>query len=326
MRFADLVDDTNALCTNVYGLARSLLAVCTLTALVSHTPSELFFHFPGYMESTHPGTLSEFSLFYLLKDHILVAQGLSIAVLLAVLVGWRPRITGLLHWYVAVSFAASCMVVQGGDHVVANMTFILLPLTLLDGRRFHWDRPDASATWDESTTWGLFKTNLAQSCFLVAAIQVAVIYFFAGVGKLSVTEWANGTAFYYWFTHPVFGAPDWLRLVVEPLLSTRPVVVAVTWGTILFEVILAMGLLAKDRFKPYMLALGLFFHFGIVLVHGLFSFFFAMAGALIVYLVKPSLHIRFDRVLDAVGIASLARRLRRRLAAPAPSKAPATTQ
>jgi antimicrobial peptide system SdpB family protein len=313
MNRTSLTRDTGIPCTNVYGLARSLIACCTLFAFVGHDMTELFFHYPGYTDAQHSGGFSRFSLYYLLGDHVVVAQFFSIAVLLAVVAGWRPRVTGVLHWYVSASFAASCLVVQGGDHVVANLTLILLPVTLLDGRRWHWAAPD------ETETWSAWKHAVVRSCFTVAALQVAVVYFFAGVAKMNVSEWSNGTAFYYWFTHPVFGAPTWFRTVLEPLLVYRPVVLAITWGTMVFEVFMAAGLLAKERFKPWMLGLGLLFHFGIVIVHGLFSFFFAMAGALVVYLVAPTLHLRVDRLLEAAPVRAIAVRLPRFRWAPAGS-------
>jgi len=210
----------------------------------------------------------------------------------------RPRITGVFHWYVSASFAASCLVVQGGDHVVANLTLILLPVTLLDNRTWHWAAPK------EHVKFGVWKKSIVQSCFTVAALQVAVVYFFSGTAKINATEWANGTAFYYWFTHPVFGAPTWLRTVFESFLVYRPVVIFITWGVIIFEVFMATGLLAKDRFKPWMLVLGLTLHFGIVIVHGLLSFFFAMAGALTIYLVTPTTHICFSCIAEKISVGS----------------------
>lgn len=293
MKIERLVETTNVPWTNIYGLARTLLALCTLTAFIGHTPQELFFHFSdSHTQAIHENTLGKYSIYYLLRDHIAVAQWGSILVLVTVIIGWRPRITGLLHWYVSYSFAASCLVVQGGDHITANLTLILLPVTLLDNRKFHWQKPHESDP-SPARAW---KENIAHSCFIVARIQVAVVYFFAGVSKLDVPEWLNGTAFYYWFTHPVFGAPNWLRGLLEPLLSFRPVVMTATWGPILLEVLLAAGLVAKEKFKFLLLVLGLLFHAAIALIHGLFAFFLAMSGALLVFLVRPTYHIRFDRI------------------------------
>jgi len=281
--------DTGSPWTNLCGLARTLLALCTLTALLGHSAEELFFHLPNQAELMHDSPIGQFSLFYLLRDYPDLAVWIAIGILLVVILGWRPRYTGVCHWYVAASFAASCLLVQGGDQVVANLTLLLLPVTLLDDRKNHWHRPEESSSASEND----YRKLVANSCFIVARIQVAVIYFFAGVSKLNVTEWANGTALYYWALHPIFGAPDWLRVLIEPILVLSAPVLFLTWGAILFEVLLAACLLAKEKYKPIMLVLGVLFHFGIWLIHGLFAFMLAMIGALLLYLVKPSMHINF---------------------------------
>ncbi len=59
---------------------------------------------------------------------------------------------------------------------------------------------------------------------------------------------------------------------------------AVTWGVILLDLLLFITVAIDRRWWPPLLVLGLAFHSGIVLVHGLVSFFFAMAGALLLYL------------------------------------------
>lgn len=303
-----LVKNTSEPWTNVYGLARTFLALCTLTAFIGHTPEELFFHYPGseYTRAMHEGTIGRYSLYYLLRDHALLAKWGSIAVLGIVVLGWRPRVTGILHWYISYSFAASCLIVQGGDHVVANLTLILLPVTLLDGRRFHWQEPQDTKS---SSFAGTVQKDIARLCFVIAGIQVAIIYFSSGVSKLDVAEWANGTAFYYWFTHPVFGAPNWLRTVIGPLLSYRVFVVTATWGAIILEIFLASGLVAKEKFKPWMLALGILFHAAIAAIHGLFTFFLAMFGALILFLVDPTYHIRFSNTPRVFGIPKVLRKV-----------------
>lgn len=78
--------------------------------------------------------------------------------------------------------------------------------------------------------------------------------------------------------------PDWLEAVVLPALAQPAVVMALTWGAILLEVSLAMGLFIKEEYRPWLFRAGLAFHTAILFVHGLFSFFFPMAAALILYL------------------------------------------
>lgn len=267
--------------TNVYGVARSLLAFGTLSALLAD-PVDVLFRPLGMEVREVPNAVGalDWSLFSLLAgDRLWLAELIAVAVLLAVISGWRPRITGVLHWWVTASFAASAVIVEGGDQVAAVLTLLLLPVTLTDPRRWHWQAAPAI-----TRTSGKVAALVALSCLLVIRLQVAVIYFVSATAKLSVPQWANGTALYYWFTHPVFGFPEAVQPLVVPLLANPWVVTLATWGVLAFEAVLFAGLFMDRRWRPALLKLGLLFHFGIVLVHGLFSFFFAMAAALVLYL------------------------------------------
>lgn len=81
-------------------------------------------------------------------------------------------------------------------------------------------------------------------------------------------------------------ADDWLKNLLLPFFQTSWGVVLITWGTIIFEVLLFTAIVMKkdDKRRHYLLVAGLLFHFSIILVHGLVSFFFSTAAALILYL------------------------------------------
>lgn len=159
---------------------------------------------------------------------------------------------------------------------------------------------------------------ISGSSLLMVRLQVAVVYFHAAIGKLSVPEWANGTATYYWFLQSMFGAPDWLRPIVVPLVTNPATVIVLTWGAMLTEIALFTTLVVEKRFRRYFLYLGLAFHFAIFLVHGLFNFFLAMAAALILYLrpVEEECSIpdpnrirrRFDDLIEPMRATHMARR------------------
>lgn len=270
--------------SNVYGLARSLLAFGTLLTLLFNDADLLFR--PAGGEANGPmgrHGLFEGSLFFLVPpEYLEVARWFAILILLLVVSGWRPRVTGILHWWVAYSFAAATMTIDGGDQVAAVLALWLIPVTLTDGRKWHWSRPEQVGTDPRLRT--LVAAQVATSALLFARLQVAMIYFQAGIAKLGVQEWANGTAVYYWFTHPVHGMSGWVEPLVLPLLTAPLTVMLLTWGVIVLEVSLFMGLTMDRRWRPYLLVLGLVFHVGIIVVHGLVSFFFSMAGALILLL------------------------------------------
>jgi antimicrobial peptide system SdpB family protein len=103
-----------------------------------------------------------------------------------------------------------------------------------------------------------------------------------------VPEWADGTAVYYWFTDPIFGAPHWLSPVLTPLLMNPVTVTMLTWGAILLEVFLFTGLVMDKKHRKQLLLCGIAFHAGIAVIHGLISFAIAMWAALLLYLRSPS--------------------------------------
>lgn len=268
--------------TNVYGMARSALATGTLLTLLANPADLLFRPFGGEAMGNvgRAGTWG-WSLFFLVPStHLEIARWASIAVLVLVISGWRPMVTGILHWYVSFSFAAATVLIDGGDHITAVLTMLMIPLTLTDTRRSHWSFP----VQDDGTASFAIRSQIGRSSIIIIRIQVALIYLHAAVGKMRVDEWADGTAVYYWFTNPLFGAAPWLERWLVPPLSNPIIVTCVTWGVMVFELSLFLALVMEKRWWKYMLAFGLLFHVAIVGVHGLVSFFFAMAGALIVYL------------------------------------------
>ncbi|HST61141.1 MAG TPA: hypothetical protein VLK84_20735 [Longimicrobium sp.] len=298
--------------TNVYGLARSLLAMGTLLTLLAHDTHELLRPLGTSVSQVIRGVfLARFSLYALLPETYLEAgRWFSIAVLLLVISGWRPRVTGVLHWWVCASYSAAAVLVDGGDQVTAVLTLLLIPVTLTDGRTWHWSPVRAAASplsssssldgagvpggGGETARAGVPRL-IALSVMLVIRLQVSIIYFQSGVAKLDVPEWANGTALYYWFTHPVYGLSPWRERLFMPLLTSPLGVTLATWGVMAFEVLLFTALVMNRTWWKYLLPLGIAFHFGIIVVHGLVSFFFAMAGALVLYLRPWDEEFRFLR-------------------------------
>ncbi len=288
--------------SNVYGLARSCLAFGLTLTLVFTRYDALFDPENHARLANHARGIIRMNLFGLLGAQPGLARALAIAILLLVVSGWRPRWTALPHWWVAISFATAARVPDGGDHVHLVLATLLMPVALTDARRWHW-----SPALPRASTPGADARAFAVGSFLViAALQVSAIYLHASVGKLGVTEWANGTGVYYWFTDPLMGAPRWVRPALDPIMRTPLGVMGLTWGAIGFEALLAVGPLLAPRRRRQLLIAGLCFHLGIVLVHGLVTFFCSMAAALVLLLRRPD--EPFDlRALERSKAALLAR-------------------
>lgn len=284
--------------TNVYGLARTFLALGTLLTLLFNQPDILFR--PGSGINTYPicQGVGVTGIFCLAAPHLEIARWISIVILLVVASGWRPRYTAILHWWVAISLQTSAITLDGGDQVTTVLTFLLLPIALTDNRKWHWQKAESN---DNSTAFTSLRSLIAISALFAIRVQVAIIYFHAAFAKLSLDEWVDGTILYYWLTDSVVGLPDWLRIITP--VFTSPLVVTFTWGSLLLEILLFMALgMPKNRWK-YLLIAGITFHTGIALMMGLVSFGMAMTAALILYL-RP-----FEQEFDFSFLTDFAKKL-----------------
>jgi len=264
--------------TNIYGLSRSILALGTLLTLAFNENNTLFAkHLFGVLK-THDKFLESINYFFLFGfENLFIARLLAIIILLFVISGICPRITGIMHWWITYSFFSSAIIIDGGDQISAVITFFLIPITLMDSRMNHWINNSKTS---------IYKNFIAYIIFLIIEIQIAILYLQSSIEKpYKVNEWVDGTAIYYWFNHNMFGASELVLSVLNPIFDNSNVISFINWGVIIFELLLfGCFFMQKDR-KMIFLKYALLFHFIILFFHGLVSFFFAMAGALVLYLI-----------------------------------------
>jgi antimicrobial peptide system SdpB family protein len=267
--------------TNVYGVARSILATATLATLAFSSSTALFHPAFGLPPPPYCEGTARISLFCLVPQ-MEVARWLSVGILLIVASGWRPRWTAIPHWWITFSFQVSASIPDGGDQLSSILTLLLVPVALTDGRRWHWLIPGGDAHGNPHRE--ILKRIAAQMAFLVVRLQVAYVYFDSAVTKFRVEEWANGTAMYYWLLHSSFGVPHWMRGPAH-LLTTHALSVALlTWGIVLFELCLAISPLLPPRARWFLLRAGIAFHCTIAILMGLISFSLVMIAALLLFL------------------------------------------
>lgn len=276
--------------TNVYGVARTLIAVSTMLTLLVNDTTVLWTPAVGIPNAPLCDPTSPIpNLFCIAPEQLSVTRWIAILGLLVVASGWRPRFTGVLHWWITSSLVTSALLVDGGDHLSATLTLLMIPLTLTDSRRTHWEAPPP---WPKEA-FGSLRAGLASSTLWVLRLQVAVVYLNAAASKWGEVEWSDGTALYYWFADPSFGLTPVLRNAFGPLLENGTIVSMMTWGVIAFEFALFGGLFAKDRrTRHVLLTLGIAFHTAIAFVHGLPSFVIIMFGALVLLFRRE--HETFD--------------------------------
>jgi antimicrobial peptide system SdpB family protein len=296
--------------TNVYGVGRTLLALSTMSTLLFNSSATLFRPIAGV-----PGPVpycsevaQRLGPVCLARDHLEIGRWIMVTLLLVAASGWRPRIMGPIQWWISMGFQAAASTVDGGDQATAVLTLLLLPAALTDHRKWHW------TACSEAEARGEGRRLIALSSLMMARLQVSAIYFHAAVGKMRVTEWADGTALYYWFHHPTFGANDFVMTLINPIITHSVTVTALTWSIVVLEFALTMGLFATRPVRHVLLPLGIAFHFGIIVIHGLSSFALVMFGALVVYL-RP-----IDEVFDFGWVGSAGQRLLALLPAQSPER------
>jgi antimicrobial peptide system SdpB family protein len=263
--------------------ARTAFALSGLLTIMLTPASQLFFRSEGFPQGVVcSNSLSRASLFCMLPgDRLWLAESVACGILVAVVAGVAPCITGVLHWWVAWSLNSSSPIPDGGDQVVAVMTFFLIPMLLVDQRASHWttDRTYVRRSW-------MIK-SLAHASLVICWIQVSVIYFNAAVAKFGVAEWADGTVLWYWIQDPSFTPPGFVDRLLTWLMASFGSTVALGYGVLLLELLLASALVMAAKWRKLIFGFGLLFHSAIGMTFGLWSFFLAMAGALGIYLLRP---------------------------------------
>ncbi len=261
--------------TNVYGLARSLVATGLALTLIFSSPDVLFSYrldtglapYCGGMRSTLAFCLTG-------RENLWLVQALCVGVLIIVAIGWRPRWMCIPHWYVHFSFLMALSSPDGGDQIAAILTFLIIPIALTDPRKWHWLNPPSGTQFVTTNR----KALIAVAVVFLACIkiQASVIYFQAGVAKLSHGEWADGTAFYYWSSDPTFGVAGWAREIIEWLLQFPPVLVSFAWLPVALEILLGFSLFMKSALRRYLPPMAIGLHLFIAVLMGLWSFAFTM--------------------------------------------------
>jgi len=295
------------------GLARTVLALGTLGTLLATPPKVLLAPLAGGITPPFCMGVARASAWCVMPADPQFARWLSVGILLAVASGWRPRLTAIPHWWACWSLVTSMSIGDGGDSITADLTLLLIPVLLADSRAWHWQRPDPARS-------GPLPRVIAVVALVLAQVQVACLYLVAGISKLGVPEWLDGTALFYIFRNVTFGAPPWLSPVLSPVTSWPVGVTALTWGAVALEIALGLALLLPKQVRPLLLGSGLLFHDLIALSMGLVSFDCAMSGALLLYLLPIGYQVTVPRRPSQAR--ALSKSARRRAARPAAADVP----
>ena len=125
-----------------------------------------------------------------------------------------------------------------------------------------------------------------------------------GVSHRSAHRWVGATS----DPRPGFGDLS-QRKHSEAARSGAYVVSSLTWGVLILQLCLAMALFLPRAHRVLLFPVGILFHLGNVTFFGLMSFFWAMAAALVLYLLPTD--ALASRAFDG-GVRALRQALRHR--------------
>jgi antimicrobial peptide system SdpB family protein len=271
---------------NTITLARALLATSMLLTLIFTPLDNLFPHYHISKLNESSNELMNLN-YFLWFDNLLIPYIFSITILIIVILGLFPRLICIFHSWVSYSVFYSMLIVEGGDQINIILTFLLIPICILDKRRNGW----INILNDSKKKKTLLSIN-SMYALLFIKIQMAILYLNAGISKMFAPEWSNGTAVYYWFYDNMFGAPIWVQNSIGFLFKNDLTISLINWSVIFLEMGLFIAFFLNQKYKYLLLLLGLLFHFTIILIHGLPTFFLAMSAGLILYLSKVDLSIK----------------------------------
>jgi hypothetical protein len=180
------------------------------------------------------------------------SQALPVALLVAMvggaaalLLGAAPRVAAAVLFVVVLSFHhRNPLLLNSGDRLFSILAGLMLVLPI-DRRWVLWPLPRPSAA--DAPIWSLRLLQL----------QIAYVYWSSAIAKLVNERWRTGWALRDVLASPVFA--EW-----PAYIDSYPVIAAMTWGTLLFEVAFPV-LVAIRRFRPWVLAAGVLFHASIEL-------------------------------------------------------------
>ncbi|WP_277714120.1 sporulation-delaying protein SdpB family protein [Bacillus atrophaeus] len=268
--------------TNVYGLSRSLMALATALTLIFNDASVFFRPASGidtypYCPKTIPSVFCLTSNDYF---HLNIVRWICVLLLLIIATGWRPRITGVIHWWICYSLQVSALTIDGGEQVNAVFTLLLLPITLTDSRKWHWYNNEVN---NIDSNGEFYARIIALVSFVAIRVQVSILYFNSFIAKLGEEDWINGTAVYYYSQHLMLGFPEPILHILQFIITSKFVVVA-TWGTLLIQFLLFAAIIAPKKGWNLLFYIGLLMHDIFAIMFGLISFSMIMCSILILYL------------------------------------------
>lgn len=196
-------------------------------------------------------------------------------VLLMFFLGAFTRVTSVLSWLIAISYAHRAMLANYGLDQIVCMLVLYLCLSpcnhylSLDAWWRRWRRGEVNRIEPS------IMANL--SCRLIQ-VHLCVIYLFAGLSKLQGRSWWNGNAVWEALANEEYQSTDMTWLAAFPLITH-----IATHMTIAWEV--SFWALVWNRYlRPFVLLIGTSMHLGIGMFMGMWTFGLAMTFGYVTFI------------------------------------------
>jgi len=267
--------------TRWFAAARSTLAVAQLIPVVASTNQALFWRPTAGTGPISCDGVNSVSLFCVAAGHIALGRVITVFVLCTVVIGVCPALTCLPHWYVSLSLGLSVTLPDGGLAFSRIITLMLVPVLLGDRRLWAWQVPSTPL----SSGWA----GAGTAAFLLARLQVTLIYANAALGKALQRPWRDGRVMQTLLVDPLYGPPHSVEQALRPLVSSAAASIGIAWAVILLELAIAVFLWFPGRLQRLSLALTACLHIPIAVFIGLFSFSLTMISVVALVMSAPSM-------------------------------------
>lgn len=266
---SNIIDASQSQYISSAHIIRSAFGVVLFLNLLFNNKSILFYS-EGDPEPQCRGSLDEVSIYCLLG--LEAGTILSLAILLASILGLAPALFSWLQWWVSWSFSVSSNVVDGGDQALANFLLILAIGTIGDKNLLAYSKTP------KNKVNNLYLKSIS---FILFNIQVSAIYLHSTLAKVVVEEWRDGSAIWYWLQYPLIISEESFvyKIFIDPFIMNPAGSYIATFGTIGAQIFLFHACYSGRILRSIALPIGLLFHVSIGIIMGLWTFSLTMVIA-----------------------------------------------
>lgn len=205
-----------------------------------------------------------------------LVRALFAAPLVLVISGFLPRLTGLLHVYVATSTATGLTLIDGGESAAVVAVWWIAVICLFDRRWNGWlSAPPGYLAIDAPRRWWV---GIPHAAAVALKIQCSIIYLHSATAKFGTDAWVDGSAIYYVTRMEMFGVSGPLGSIALAITATPAGAFLISFGTIAVEIAIAVLIWVPGKARILAVTLSGALHLAIIALIGIGSFGLIMIG------------------------------------------------